>query len=81
MPHPLRYAVVRELDFVQVQGRALVVRIARDGVHVKRKGERWSPTAYFVSWHSLYATGARLRAIENMRERGGHRDARRGRRS
>ena len=81
MPHRLRKPIVRELDAVLVQGRALVVRVARDGVLVKRKGERWSPTAYFVPWQSLYTTGARLRAIENMRERAARGAARRGGRS
>ena len=78
MPHRLRKPIVRELDFILMQGRALVVRMARDGVQVKRKGERWNPTAYCVPWQSLYTTGARLRAIENLRGRAAKRAARRG---
>jgi hypothetical protein len=80
MPYRLRKPIVRELDSVLVQGRTLVIRMRRDGVEVKRKGERWNPTAYFVPWQSLYTTGARLRAIENARERAARRAARRWRR-
>ena len=51
---------------------------ASDAAVVKRKGERWNPTAYFIPWQSLYTTGARLRAIENLRGRAANRAARRG---
>ena len=69
MPCLLRRSIVREIDTVFVQGRSLVIRVRRAGIEVKRKGERWTPTAYFVPWHSLYNTGARLRALENARDR------------
>ena len=46
MPCLLRRQIVRQLDAVFVQGRSLVVR--REGIEVKRKGERSNPTAYFV---------------------------------
>jgi hypothetical protein len=52
MPCLLRRQIVRQLDAVFVQGRSLVVRVRRDGIEVKRKGERWNPTAYFVPWQS-----------------------------
>ena len=78
MPCLLRRQIVRQLDAVLVHCRSLVVRVRRDGIEVKRKGERWNPSAYFVPWQSVYAVGARLRAIENARERAARRTARRG---
>ena len=78
MPCLLRRQIVRQLDAVFVQGRSLVVRVRRDGSEVKRKGERWNPTAYFMPWQSIYRTGARLRAIENARVRAARKAARRG---
>ena len=78
MPCLLRRQSVRQLEAVSVQGRSLVVRVRRDGIEVKRKGERWNPTAYFIPWKSIYRTGARLRAIENARESAARKAARRG---
>ena len=78
MPCLLRRQIIRQLDAVFIQGRCLVVRVRRDGIEVKRKGERWSPTAYFVPWQSVYTTNAHLRAIENVRERAARKAARRG---
>ncbi len=80
MPHRMRKPLVRELDAVLVRGRALIARVRHDGIELKRKGERW-PTGYFVPWLSVYNAGARLRAIENARERAARRAARRGGRS
>jgi hypothetical protein len=51
---PLTRPVRRQLDIVE-RGRPLVVKVAREGIYIRRRGEReYGPACYLLPWSSVY---------------------------
>ncbi len=42
--------------------------MTREGVYLKRAGERWS-SGYLVSWSAIYLQGAKNKAAQRIAER------------
>lgn len=68
--------IARVLDHVLIRGRRGVVRIAPEGVYIKRERERWG-SAYFVPWMAVYSVGAKMKLDAKKKEKAAKRKARR----
>lgn len=77
MTTSLTKPVTRILEDIYERGRPLMVRLTREGIYVKRTGERWT-TAYLCPWQAAYTVGAKIRAREIQAERVAKRKAKRG---
>jgi hypothetical protein len=73
---PLSKAINRSVGVLH-RGRALVVRVAPEGIYTKGARERWS-SAYLVPWTALDDLGARLKARRDAEDKKQRRRARRG---
>lgn len=62
--------VERVIEDAYVRGKALVARMTRAGIQIKRKGERWESSGYTVPWDAIYFHGARLKAAELRAQKG-----------
>lgn len=66
---------VTRITQVLHRGGVLVVKMAPEGIYLKRARERWS-SAMLVPWNAAYDVGAKLKARREREEKAARRKAR-----